>query len=172
MLNDTGVTNSTVLHQDFLKENTVSKDYSKIEFALVDPPCSGSGMVKRSDFLQEEEVDENRIASLANLQSMLLKVVFVEVLNYILHFQHALRMPNLKRLVYSTCSIHEKENEGVIDEVLQEQWVTERFELIDPMDKWKNRGIGDYGFAGNCLRSDPGKDLTNGFFVALFQAKA
>ncbi|KAI6226184.1 SAM-MT-RSMB-NOP domain-containing protein [Aphelenchoides fujianensis] len=157
MLEKSGVEIATVANGDFLKENTSGADYAEVEYALVDPPCSGSGMAKRNDFLPDEE-DEKRTASLANLQSMLLK--------------HALRMPNLKRLVYSTCSVHEAENEGVVADVLQEEWVAERFELVDVEGfRWKNRGRGDHEFASKCLRADPAADLTNGFFIAVFQAR-
>jgi len=154
MIYDSNVKNTTVLNDDFLREDTTSEDYASIEFCLVDAPCSGSGMAKRGDFLQEE-VDHKRISGLSNLQSMILK--------------HALKMPNLKRLVYSTCSIHEEENEKVVEEALLE--FGHRFEIVDPLLDW-DRGIGDYEFSSNCLRAGPQKTLTNGFFVAVFQSKS
>lgn len=44
----------------------------KVEYALVDPPCSGSGMIKRGEFFDEfEKPNAERIQSLANLQVFL-----------------------------------------------------------------------------------------------------
>lgn len=128
----------------------------QVEYVILDPPCSGTGMLKRGQFLHEE-VDEKRIRGLANLQSMLLK--------------HALKLPTLKRLVYSTCSTHELENEGVVQEVLNEEFVKENYELVNPLTSWKSRGKEGYEFSELCLRADPKVDLTNGFFVVLFQRK-
>lgn len=53
-----------------------------------------------------EEKDEARLASLASFQ--------LKCLN------HALRFPGLKRLVYSTCSVHAQENEEVVTSCLQQ----------------------------------------------------
>ena len=54
--------------------------------------------------------------------------------------QHALTLPKLQRLVYSTCSIHEQENELVVKAVL-EQADELGFKLVDPFPSWKRRGL-------------------------------
>ena len=54
--------------------------------------------------------------------------------------QHALTLPKLQRLVYSTCSIHEQENELVVKAVL-DQAKELGFELVDPFPSWKRRGL-------------------------------
>ncbi|KAL3106171.1 hypothetical protein niasHT_016858 [Heterodera trifolii] len=132
---------------DFLRVNLLDGRYKKVKFVVVDPPCSGSGMAKRSEHLDEfEEPDEQRIKALANLQ----------------------------RLVYSTCSVHWAENEGVISEILSTSPLSEHFSLVDPLPQWRHRG--QLGQSGNtelrkCLRASPKRDLTNGFFVALFQRR-
>lgn len=54
----------------------------------------------------DQEKEQARLASLASFQ--------LRCLN------HALRFPSLKRLVYSTCSIHKQENEEVVAACLQQ----------------------------------------------------
>ena len=54
----------------------------------------------------DQEKTQARLASLASFQ--------LRCLN------HALRFPRLKRIVYSTCSIHSQENEEVVVACLQQ----------------------------------------------------
>lgn len=60
----------------------------------------------RDDAPADEEEEKARLASLASFQ--------LRCLN------HGLRFPRLKRLVYSTCSIHREENEEVVAACLKE----------------------------------------------------
>jgi 16S rRNA C967 or C1407 C5-methylase (RsmB/RsmF family) len=45
--------------------------------------------------------------------------------------KHVLKLPRLRRCVYSTCSTTLQENEGVINEILQDANVTNTFHLIN-----------------------------------------
>ena len=118
---------------------------------------------------------------------------------------HALSFPRVKRVVYSTCSIHAEENEVVVIRALERSraggWGFRLKEAL-PTDVWTTRGGGKKlsgdgegkagdsvgtspsvaenidGHApidpgsfdlGRCLRASPQTDLTNGFFVALFE---
>ena len=83
--------------------------------------------------------------------------------------RHSLQLPALKRLVYSTCSIHEQENEAVIAAVLPE---AKRlgFRLVDPFPSWHRRGVpGTMEDADKLVRVDPDADQTDGFFVAVLE---
>uniref|UniRef100_A0A8R1XN22 SAM_MT_RSMB_NOP domain-containing protein n=1 Tax=Onchocerca volvulus TaxID=6282 RepID=A0A8R1XN22_ONCVO len=157
MIEKAGAINVSTYCGDFLRTDVTDKRFSKIRYALLDPPCSGSGIVKRMDQLidEEEKTNTSRLRSLSNLQAMLLK--------------HAMGLPNLKKIVYSTCSIHEEENEQVIEEILNDDFLRTRFKLIKAMPKWPHRGRTNYSFGHKCLRALPEIDLTNGFFVAVFK---
>lgn len=54
--------------------------------------------------------------------------------------QHALTLPKLERLVYSTCSTHEMENELVVKAVLADAQAL-GFQLADPFPDWPRRGL-------------------------------
>ena len=80
---------------------------------------------------------------------------------------HALMLPALERLVYSTCSVHVEENEQVVARVLPLARQL-GFKLAKALPAWPRRGL-----PGHCkghrklLRVDPELDQTDGFFVCL-----
>lgn len=137
-------------NQDFL----TIKPHKGIKYIVVDPSCSGSGMkLSLEKQIQGSEFNLERIKTLANFQTMILK--------------HALSFPDVERVVYSTCSIHEEENECVVLEVLKG---CHKWKLIDnPFPDWTTRGLEKYPFYKNVIRSDPEKDKCIGFFVACFE---
>ncbi|XP_047218248.1 probable 28S rRNA (cytosine-C(5))-methyltransferase [Girardinichthys multiradiatus] len=145
-----GVTCHQLANQDFLKVDTNGPQYKDVEYILLDPSCSGSGMVcLRDDSTAHPEEEKARLASLASFQ--------LKCLN------HSLRFPRLKRLVYSTCSIHSQENEEVIAACLQQN---PNFRLVPLLGQWPERGLEPLP---QCLRASTTKTLTQGFFVALLE---
>ena len=81
----------------------------------------------------DSEEGKQRIEALANFQIVALK--------------HAMSFPQVERIVYSTCSINEEENEVVISKVLQEQNssltnVSTFWKICRPscLNTWKRRG--------------------------------
>ncbi|KAL1829401.1 hypothetical protein DCAR_0208739 [Daucus carota subsp. sativus] len=155
-----GATNVEVLHEDFLTLSPVDPSYSKVRGILVDPSCSGSGTaVDRLDHLlpsyQPGHVDPgeiHRLTKLAAFQKMAL--------------EHALSFPGVERVVYSTCSIHQIENEDVINSVLPLA-ISQGFELGTPFPQWTRRGLPVIEQSKHLLRADPVEDK-EGFFIALF----
>ncbi|KAL7548447.1 hypothetical protein ACHAWF_011735 [Thalassiosira exigua] len=160
------------VHGDFLKANPSDPKFSNVRAIMLDPSCSGSGIVNSPDRWSEESdnpKDEKRIQSLSNFQLVALK--------------HAMSFPNVDMIVYSTCSVHEEENEAVVSKALSEvddfedenQWT-----LMPPacLDHWPRRGK-EGGIGGltksqaHCLVRCDGLDgdETNGFFVAFFVRK-
>ncbi|XP_077998543.1 28S rRNA (cytosine-C(5))-methyltransferase-like [Glandiceps talaboti] len=155
-----GVMNTQLHNQDFLKTNPNDPKYKKVEYILVDPSCSGSGIVSRKDYLTESAGDDGngkskeRMESLARFQINILS--------------HAMEFPSVKRLVYSTCSVHVEENEEVVEKVLEQN---KEFVLSKPLPTWAHRGVKESSIGEYCLRASPDQDRTNGFFVALFERK-
>ncbi|XP_072305370.1 28S rRNA (cytosine-C(5))-methyltransferase [Eucyclogobius newberryi] len=141
-----GVTCQQLKHQDFLKVDPQSPEYRDVEYILLDPSCSGSGMLC---LREESDTDHARLTSLAAFQLKCLK--------------HALSFPRLNRLVYSTCSIHQQENEDVVSACLQDH---KHFRLVCVLPQWPERGLQPLP---QCLRASPTSTRTHGFFVALLQ---
>ena len=83
--------------------------------------------------------------------------------------RHALGFPALKRLAYSTCSIHQRENEDVVAAVLP-MATAAGFRLVDPFPSWHRKGL-ESSVEGweKLVRTDAAEDGTDGFFVAVFE---
>ncbi|XP_076648392.1 nop2/Sun-like domain containing protein 5 [Halictus rubicundus] len=144
------------LNKDALTLET--EDYSDVDYILVDPTCSGSGMLDRQLVHGKEECPPHRLKKLQAFQVFLLR--------------HALlNFPNVKRVVYSTCSINPEENEQVVDEVLGN--IGDAYKLVSIKNKfkndWKNYSSPEYQCSDNCLYASSEQDLCNGFFVAVFE---
>lgn len=141
-----------------------------------------SGMVCIQDDASsaDQEAVKKRLASLSSFQ--------LKCLN------HGLRFPRLKRLVYSTCSIHSQENEEVVAAGLQQnpafRWwhvvylcilllglfqtlclflLLLSSRLVPLIPQWPERGQEPLT---QCLRASVAKTRTHGFFVALFERSA
>lgn len=145
--------------QDFLMVEHNDPLYGKVTHILLDPSCSGSGIVSRLNPLTDDDASssEKRIKSLSNFQ--------FNALN------HALRFPKVSKVVYSTCSVHQTENEDVVRRALL---VNTNFHLVNVMPEWKTRGIASDEFPNGdkCIRCNPDSNDTNGFFVALLERGA
>ncbi|XP_037728728.1 28S rRNA (cytosine-C(5))-methyltransferase [Drosophila subpulchrella] len=130
-----------------------------VEYILVDPSCTGSGMQSRIT-VTDEPKDDRRLYQLAGLQIKILS--------------HAMSaFPDVKRIAYCTCSLYKEENEQVVERCLQ---FNPSFKLLSCKkalrNKWNNVGDKAYAKIGkNCLYSLPDSDLTDGIFLALFEKR-
>ncbi|KAI0360043.1 S-adenosyl-L-methionine-dependent methyltransferase, partial [Trametes cingulata] len=166
MLSRAHCSNVEAVNSDFLTISPDDAKYSGVTHILLDPSCSGSGIVNRLDHLldneQENEADTERLNKLAAFQ---LKMI-----------RHAMTFPSVQRIVYSTCSVHAIENEHVVRQAIKsEEAKSGRFRLgrkEEVLPTWKRRGISeemdDPADADSVVRCSPGEDATNGFFVSLF----
>lgn len=146
---------------DFL--TTDPEKYDRVTHIQLDPSCSGSGMTNRLKFGeyadQELTKDTKRLWNLEALQRRMVS--------------HAMSYPSVERIVYSTCSIHEEENENVVRYALKHH---RQFRLVNIFEgQWKSgRGIVksnrdrrlnlDY-----CIRTSYSSNFTNGFFISCFE---
>ncbi|XP_035687583.1 28S rRNA (cytosine-C(5))-methyltransferase-like isoform X2 [Branchiostoma floridae] len=150
-----GVSCAQLVHGSFLECDPGDPRYSGVEYILLDPSCSGSGIANRLDHLTDEEgsISTERLESLAQFQLSALR--------------HALSFPAARRVAYSTCSVHRQENEDVVQAALQEY--EGKYHLQHILPTWRHRGTDTFPQAHRCIRASPEQDRTNGFFVALFE---
>ncbi|XP_022357691.1 probable 28S rRNA (cytosine-C(5))-methyltransferase isoform X1 [Enhydra lutris kenyoni] len=149
-----GVSCCELAEEDFLAVSPSDQRYRQVQYILLDPSCSGSGMPGRS--LEEPGAgtpSKARLQALAGFQQRALR--------------HALTFPSLRRLVYSTCSLCQEENEDVVWDALQQN--PGAFRLAPVLPSWPHRGLGTFPGAEHCLRASPETTLTGGFFVAVLE---
>ena len=105
-----GVTCVYIMEQDARKLN----DFFSFDNVLLDAPCSGSGTININDTKLEKTFTEQLIKKSKKSQNELLKKS-IKVLK------------KGSKMVYSTCSILQEENENIIENVLKENKV----EIVD-----------------------------------------
>lgn len=133
MLMRAGVTGFQLAQQDFLTVDPTDPQYSKVTYILLDPSCSGSGNARGSGCPTWSHLRVRGAGATAALPAGMVNRLpreeaapSAERLQALAGFQrkvlsHALSFPALRRLVYSTCSLHREENEDVVHAVLQER---------------------------------------------------
>jgi len=167
MLARAGCSNVEALNVDFLTTNFNDEKYARVTHILLDPSCSGSGIVNRLDHLVESEDERTSVAHterLAKLAAFQLQML-----------RHAMKFPSVEKIVYSTCSIHPEENEQVVAAALRSTEATAGVFVLAPraavLPAWPRRGqpgiLHDTATEA-VIRCSPGEDSTNGFFVSCF----
>ena len=148
-----GVTNTVIT----LMEGRWFKNYSqKFDKVLVDAPCSGTGTIRKS-LKTIQWWNLNFVNQMAGIQRQLLETGFNS-------------LKENGTLVYSTCTLEPKENEDVVNSLL-EKYENAKLENIN-LDIKRSKPILEYeGKTYNseikkCLRIWPQDNDTEGFFVA------
>lgn len=114
---------------------------------LVDAPCSGFGVIRRKPEIKYNKTPED-LDQILTLQKAIIKEAMTMV------------KPG-GRLVYSTCTINKKENEKMVEYILQ----SDHFEL-EPKP-FMALGLGEQGYC-QIIDQFPGADV---FFIACFTRK-
>lgn len=163
MVKIAGSDNMTTIQQgqDFLKVDPSDPTYSNVGAILLDPSCSGSGIVGRDDMptlhlpqvlgtksattvskkrkrpeSEQEQVmvdDDGNTTVVASEKDLKARLEALSSFQLIL-LLHAFRFPAARKLTYSTCSIHTEENEQVVLQALQSDIARKRGWRILPRD--------------------------------------
>ena len=152
-----------------------AEELRKVTHVLVDPSCSGSGLVAQywgsASGVQTGESLENAPAESSEYQRVGdfdIAALAAEQAKLVLA---AMSLPNARVVVYSTCSVHKQENEDVVEKIVSE--APAGFELVKALPNWPHRGVPHAPAAIAPLVVRAGlEDSTNGFFVARFERKA
>jgi 16S rRNA (cytosine967-C5)-methyltransferase len=113
---------------------------------LVDAPCSGTGTLRGNPEIKWR-LTQNDIVRLADLQLSLLQ-------------RGASAVANRGRLVYSTCSLEDEENEEVVRRFLDE---VDSFDVVEP------NAPRSLVTSEKFVRTYPHRDGTDGFFAAVLE---
>lgn len=197
----------------FLESDPFS--FPNVHGILLDPTCSGSGMVQRLDFWLKELTNSRQpkssqasrrgrgrphrndpsdgkkvsVDTFAELEVDGIRPDISSIspssaspddvarsISNLADFQfstidHAMEFPVVQHIVYSTCSIHQTENEDVVARILSKHG--DRWKLARVLPDWHRRGLITSQLPNGDLtvRCSPREDHLLGFFVAGFVRK-
>lgn len=150
-----GATHVRCCHADFLAAEPAQ--HAGFTHALCDPSCSGSGGAgghhNHGGGGETEQQYAERLRALAASQYAVVT--------------KAMSMPDMRCVVYSTCSVHREENEDVVEAVLREK-AAHGWRLVRALPSWPTRGLAEAASGAMCVRASV-DDATHGFFVARFE---
>lgn len=140
--------------QSFLDVDPADPKYSRVKAVLLDPSCSGSGMASRLDHFIDNALRRSASRDSKSGKRRSRDVVDEEKqqrLKFLSDFQkeallHAFSFPNVRHVVYSTCSVFDEENEHVVAYALDHERSSPAstalgpFSLAKALPNWPRRG--------------------------------
>ena len=137
--------------QDGTRFNIVFEE--KFDKVLLDAPCSGLGIMKRKPDIRHNKTRDD-IEDIVAIQRELIK----QAVRYV--------KPG-GRLVYSTCTINQMENEQMVHEIMSEYGL-ELENIVDTMPECLKSAVKEKGM----IQILPQMADTDGFFIASFRKGA
>ena len=142
-----GLTNVTAMQQD--ASACVDAWVDSMEAVIADVPCSGYGIIRKKPDIREKDPDTMK--DLPALQLSILR-------------NQAKYVKKGGTLLYSTCTLVRRENEGVVEKFLK----AEPDFYLEPLPLPEPFPVNDSGM----LALVPGEYDTDGFFIARLRRKA
>jgi putative methyltransferase len=154
--------------EDFLKADPRGKGLREVTHLLLDPSCSGSGIVSREEYTllplaePEQKGGKKRKRPVKEKPTKVVveedaeqeeskKEVEKSRLLALAEFQkgmilHAMKFPKARKITYSTCSVHAEENEDVVVGVLASAVARKRGWRVEmreegTLKEWHRRGM-------------------------------
>ncbi len=142
-----GLTNVTAMQQDAAE--TVPEWVDQMDAVIADVPCSGYGIIRKKPDIREKDPD-----TMKDLPALQLSILC----------NQAKYVKKGGTLLYSTCTLVRRENEGVVEKFLkaEPEFYLESLPLPEPFPV---NGSG-------MLALVPGEYDTDGFFIARLRRKA
>ncbi len=146
-----GMTNIEVVKLDATQKD--EKSVEKADIVVADLPCSGLGVLGKKTDLKYKMTEETE-KELVTLQRKILSTVKEYV-------------KSGGTLLYSTCTIHEKENIGNVHWFLKENKEFELVPIADVLCEELKKDVLEDG----CIQLLPGVHDSDGFFIAKFRKR-
>ena len=144
-----GIDNIRLLYPGIETDKKIKRLRGKFDCVLIDAPCSGFGALRRNPD-SAWKIGQNDLAVFSGKQ--------LQIIN---DYSNLVKPGG--RLVYSTCSILEQENENVISEFISEK---NDFKICAAEDIFKNLSI-KLKFKTEFMKLYPHIHNTDGFFAAV-----
>lgn len=137
------------------RDDWVKKHKGKADCVLIDAPCSGVGTWRRNPFSRWQSIGPD-LKQLVTIQADILESA-------------ARLVKSGGRLVYATCSVLWRENQGQVEKFMAAH---PEFRVVPLSDMWAKTGFDTpdgLNLSSHMLQMSPGRHGTDGFFIAVLK---